>query len=51
MIEDKIKRLKYIEKIKDSLAEYENHEWIIFSFLFETKQTEIELRKFRIQSD
>ena len=32
-----------IEKIKTSLAEYENHEWRIFPCLFETKQTEIRL--------
>ena len=39
MIEDKIKRLKYIEKIKDSLAEYENHEGEYFHvYLKQNKQ-------------
>ena len=42
-IEDEIKILKPIEKIKISLAEYENQEWRIFPCLFETKQTEIRL--------
>ena len=43
MTEDEIKLLKSIEKIKISSAQYENHEWEIFPFLFETKQTEIKL--------
>ena len=42
-IEDEIKLLKSIEKIKISSAQYENHEWEIFPFLFETKQTKIKL--------
>ena len=42
-IEDEIKILKPIEKIKTSLAEYENHEWRTFPCLFETKQTETRL--------
>ena len=34
---EKIKLLKSIEKIKISSPQYENHEWEVFSFLFETK--------------
>ncbi len=43
MVEDEIKFLKSIEKIKISSTQYENYEQKIFSFLFETKQTEIKL--------
>ena len=43
MVEDEIKFLKSIEKIKISSTQYENHEWEIFPFLFETKQTKIKL--------
>ena len=43
IIEDKITLVKAIEKIKISSPQYENHEWIVFPFLFETKQTEIKL--------
>ena len=43
IIEDKITLVKSIEKIKISSPQYENHEWIVFPFLFETKQTEIKL--------
>ena len=43
MIEDGITFLKYTEKIKISSSQYENHEWIVFPFLFETKQIEIKL--------
>ena len=43
IIEHDIKFLKSIEKIKISSAQYENHEWEIFPFLFETKQTKIKL--------
>ena len=43
IIEDKITLVKVIEKIKISSPQYENHEWIVFPFLFETKQTEIKL--------
>ena len=34
---------KSVEKIKISSPQYENHEWEIFSFLFETKETKIKL--------
>ena len=43
IIEDKITLVKAIEKIKISSPQYENHEWIVFPFLFETKHTEIKL--------
>ena len=41
--ENKIKIIKSIEKIKISSPQYENHEWEVFPFLFETKETEIKL--------
>jgi 8-oxo-dGTP pyrophosphatase MutT (NUDIX family) len=41
--EDKITLVKSIEKMKISSPQYENHEWEIFSFLFETKETKIKL--------
>ena len=41
--EKKIKIIKSIEKIKISSPQYENHEWEVFPFLFETKETEIKL--------
>ena len=41
--EDKITLVKSIEKIIISSPQYENHEWIVFPFLFETKHTEIKL--------
>ena len=40
---EKIKLLKSIEKIKISSPQYENHEWEVFSFLFETKDVKIKL--------
>ena len=40
---DKISLTKGVEKIKISSPQYENHEWEVFSFLFETKETEIKL--------
>ena len=43
IIEDKITLVKSIEKMKISSPQYENHEWEIFSFLFETKETKIKL--------
>jgi 8-oxo-dGTP pyrophosphatase MutT (NUDIX family) len=43
IIEDKITLVKSIEKIEISSPQYKNHEWIVFPFLFETKQTEIKL--------
>ena len=39
----KINLVKSIEKIKISSPQYENHEWEVFPFLFETKETEIKL--------
>ena len=43
IIENEIKLIKSTEKIKVSSAQYENYEWEIFPFLFETKQTEVKL--------
>ena len=43
IIEDKITLVKSIEKIEISSPQYKNHEWIVFPFLFETKQAEIKL--------
>ena len=43
IVEDKITHVKSIEKIKISSPQYKNHEWVVFPFLFETKQTEIKL--------
>ena len=40
---DKISLTKSIEKIKIFSPQYENHEWEVFSFLFETKETKIKL--------
>ena len=40
---DKISLTKSVEKIKISSPQYENHEWEVFSFLFETKETKIKL--------
>ena len=39
----KINLIKSIEKIKISSPQYENHEWEVFPFLFETKESEIKL--------
>ena len=41
--ENKINLVKSVEKIKISSPQYENHEWEVFPFLFETKETEIKL--------
>ena len=43
IVEDKITLVKSIEKIKISSPQYKNNEWVVFTFLFETKQTEIKL--------
>ena len=40
---DKISLTKSVKKIKISSPQYENHEWEVFSFLFETKETKIKL--------
>ena len=40
---DEISFIKSVEKIKISSPQYENHEWEVFSFLFETKETKIKL--------
>ena len=40
---EKIKLLKSIEKIKISSPQYENHEWEVFSFLFETEEIDVKL--------
>ena len=39
----KINLVKSIEKIKITSPQYENHEWEVFPFLFETKESEIKL--------
>ena len=41
--ENKINLVKSIEKIKITSPQYENHEWEVFPFLFETKESEIKL--------
>tara|TARA_B110000495_G_scaffold134168_1_gene117380 strand:+ start:204 stop:608 length:405 start_codon:yes stop_codon:yes gene_type:complete len=43
MTKDEISFIKSVEKIKISSPQYENHEWEVFSFLFETKETKIKL--------
>ena len=40
---DKISLTKSVEKIKIFSPQYEDHEWEVFSFLFETKETKIKL--------
>ena len=40
---DEISFIKSVEKIKISSPQYENHEWEVFPFLFETKETKIKL--------
>ena len=40
---NKINLVKSIEKIKIRSPQYENHEWEVFPFLFETKESEIKL--------
>jgi len=41
--EREIELLKSIEQIKIKAAQYKNHEWNIFPFLFKTKNLEIKL--------
>ena len=41
--EEKIELLKANERIKIEAAQYKNHEWNIFPFLFKTKNPEIKL--------
>ena len=41
--EEEIKLLKANERIKIEAAQYKNHEWNIFPFLFKTKNPEIKL--------
>ena len=41
--EKEIELLKSIEQIKIESAQYKNHEWNIFPFLFSTKNSEIKL--------
>ena len=41
--EKEIELLKSIEQIKIKSAQYKNHEWNIFPFLFRTKNSEIKL--------
>ena len=40
---EKINLLKKIEKMIISSPQYENHQWEIFSFLFETEEIEVKL--------
>ena len=40
---EKINLLKKIEKMIISSPQYENHQWEIFSFLFETEKIEVKL--------
>jgi 8-oxo-dGTP pyrophosphatase MutT (NUDIX family) len=41
--EEKVELLKANERIKIESAQYKNHEWNIFPFLFKTKNPEIKL--------
>lgn len=41
--EDKIKLIKTAKEIKVNSPQYKNHEWEIFPFLFEVKESEIKL--------
>ena len=41
--EDEIELLKSIEQIKIESAQYNNHEWNIFAFLFKTKNPKVKL--------
>jgi len=41
--EEKIKLIKAVEEMKVNSPQYENHEWEIFPFLFETKNPTIKL--------
>jgi 8-oxo-dGTP pyrophosphatase MutT (NUDIX family) len=41
--ENKITLVKAIEKMQVHSPQYENHEWIIFPFLFQTKEMKINL--------
>jgi len=41
--EEEIELLKANERMKIESAQYKNHEWNIFPFLFKTKNTEIKL--------
>jgi len=43
IVENKITLVKSIEKMQVKSPQYENHEWIIFPFLFQTKETKINL--------
>ena len=41
--EEEIKLIKAVKEMKVNSPQYENHEWEIFPFLFETKNPEIKL--------
>ena len=41
--ENEIELLKSIEQIKIEAAQYKNHEWNIFAFLFKTKNPKVKL--------
>jgi len=43
IVENGITLVKSIEKMQVKSPQYENHEWIIFPFLFQTKETKINL--------
>ena len=40
---EKVSLTKKIEKMIISSPQYENHQWEVFSFLFETEETEVKL--------
>ena len=40
---EKVNLVKKIEKMIISSPQYENHQWEVFSFLFETEKTEVKL--------
>jgi 8-oxo-dGTP pyrophosphatase MutT (NUDIX family) len=43
IVENEIELLKSIEQIKIESAQYKNHEWNIFAFLFKTKNSKVKL--------
>jgi len=43
IVENKITLVKSIEIMQVKSPQYENHEWVIFPFLFQTKETKINL--------
>jgi 8-oxo-dGTP pyrophosphatase MutT (NUDIX family) len=43
IVEDHIKLIKAAQKMKVNSPQYENHEWEVFPFLFESKKPKIKL--------